>query len=146
MAAAAAAPSLPAGRLCTSPSTITPASPSPACCPTNKAKPPLPSCAPLSPSTPNTASSFADCSPNSPTAHRQRLLLSLPPLPHRLPPTRHPAPLHPPLHAAHQRQGRTLHPNRPARVGLRSPLPQLRRTRSAAFPLDRALQLPPSAW
>src|SRR5207302_10691248 len=82
----------------------------------------------------------------SPPAHRQRLLLSLPPLPHRLPPTRHPAPLHPPLHSTHQRQGRTLHPNRPARVGLRSPLPQLRRTRSAAFPLDRALQLPPSAW
>src|SRR5712664_2767373 len=65
---------------------------------------------------------------HSPTAHRQRLLLSLPPLPHCLPPTRHPAPLYPSLHAAHQRQGRTLHPNRPARVGLRSPLPQLRRT------------------
>src|SRR5713226_9640769 len=59
------APSSPAGRLCTSPSTITPASPSPACCPTNKAKPPSPSCTPLSPSTPNTASPFADCSPTT---------------------------------------------------------------------------------
>src|SRR2546422_215687 len=65
MAAAAAARSSPAGRLCTSPSTITPASPSPACCPTNKAKLPSPSCTPPSPSTPNTASSFADCSPTT---------------------------------------------------------------------------------
>src|SRR6266446_5215256 len=65
MAAAAAAPSSPAGRLCTSPSTITPASPSPACCPTNKAKPPSPSCTPLLLSTPNTASPFADCSPTT---------------------------------------------------------------------------------
>src|SRR2546427_10875778 len=63
MAAAAAARSSPAGRLCTSPSTITPASPSPACCPTSKAKPPSPSCTPPSPSTPNTASPFAACSP-----------------------------------------------------------------------------------
>jgi hypothetical protein len=81
-----------------------------------------------------------------PPAHRQQLLLSLPPVPRRLPSARHPAPLHPSLHAAHQRQGRTLHSNRPARVGLRSPLPQLGRTRSAAFALARALQSPPSAW
>jgi transposase InsO family protein len=59
---------------------------------------------------------------------------------------RHPAPLHPPLHSPHQRQGRTLHSNRPARVGLRAPLPQLGRTRSATLPLARSLQLPPSAW
>ena len=83
---------------------------------------------------------------HSPTAHRQRLLLSLPPLSRRLPPTRHPAPLYPSLHAAHQRQGRTLHPNRPARVGLRSPLLQLGGTRSAPLALARALQFPPSAW
>jgi transposase InsO family protein len=38
MAVAAAALSSPAGRLCTSPSTITPASPSPACCPTSKSQ------------------------------------------------------------------------------------------------------------
>src|SRR5438445_1961169 len=38
----------PAGRLCTSPSTITPASPSPACCPTSKPQPLSPSCAPPS--------------------------------------------------------------------------------------------------
>src|SRR5437016_512194 len=59
----AAALSSPAGRLCTSPSTITPASPSPACCPTSKPKPPSPSCAPPSPSTPSTASPSAACSP-----------------------------------------------------------------------------------
>jgi transposase InsO family protein len=63
-----------------------------------------------------------------------------------LPPTRHSASLHPSLHAPHQRQGRTLHPNRSARVGLRSPLPQLRGTRSTALALARALQLPPSPW
>ena len=44
-----------------------------------------------------------------PPAHRQRLLLSLPTLPRRLPSTRHPAPLHPALHSPHQRQSRTLH-------------------------------------
>src|SRR5881397_3925726 len=65
MAAAAAARSSPAGRLCTSPSTITPASPSPACCPTSKPKPPSPSCAPPSPSTPSTASPSAACSPTT---------------------------------------------------------------------------------
>jgi hypothetical protein len=73
-------------------------------------------------------------------------LLPLPSVSRRLPPTRHPPPLHPSLHTAHQRQGGTLHPNRPARVGLRSPLPQLRGTRSASLALARALQLPPSAW
>src|SRR5258707_392266 len=45
------------------------------------------------------------------------------PLNRRRPP--HPAP---PFAASHQRQGRTLHPTRPARVGLRSPLLQLGRT------------------
>jgi hypothetical protein len=47
---------------------------------------------------------------HSPPADRQRLLLSLPPLPRPLPPTRHPAPLHPPLHSAHRRQGASFKP------------------------------------
>src|ERR1700733_7019300 len=118
MAGAAAALSSPAGRLCTSLSTITPASPSPPCCPTSKAKLPSLSCTPPSPSTPSTAS-------HSPPAHRQRLLLSLPTVSRRLPPAWHPAPLHPPPHSAHQRQGGTLHSNRPARMGPRPPLHKL---------------------
>src|SRR5579872_3511494 len=65
MAGVAAARSSPAGRLCTSPSTITPALPSPACCPISKAKPPAPSCAPPLPSPPSTASPFAACSPTT---------------------------------------------------------------------------------
>src|SRR5438094_1832071 len=62
---AAVALSSPAGRPCMSPSTITPASPSPACCPTSKPKPPSPSCAPPSPSMPSTASPSAACSPTT---------------------------------------------------------------------------------
>ena len=46
---------------------------------------------------------------HSPPAHRQRQLLSFSPVPCRLPRTRPPAPLHSSLHAAHQRQSRTLH-------------------------------------
>src|ERR1700693_3355205 len=128
MVVAAAALSSPVGRLCTSLSTITPASPSHACCPTSKAKPPSPSCTPPSPFTPSTASPFAACSPTTAPA-------IAPTVPRRLPPTRHPAPLHPALYPTHQRQGGTLHSNRPARVGLRSPLPQLRGTRPASLAL-----------
>src|ERR1700693_2356449 len=63
MAAVAVALSSPAGRPCTSPSTITPASPSPACCPTRPLTPPSPSYVPHSPSMPSTAFPFAACSP-----------------------------------------------------------------------------------
>ena len=55
----------PAGRLCTSPSTIIPDSPFPACSPTSKAKPPSPFCATRLPSTPNTVSPSAACSPTT---------------------------------------------------------------------------------
>src|SRR5437879_620117 len=65
MVVVAAARSSPAGRLCTSPSTIIPDSPFPACSPTSKAKPPSPFCATRLPSTPNTVSPSAACSPTT---------------------------------------------------------------------------------
>src|SRR6185437_3829160 len=63
--AAVAVLSLPAGRLCTLPSMITPASPSPACCPISKAKPPSPFYMPPSPFTLSTALPSAACSPTT---------------------------------------------------------------------------------
>src|SRR5581483_9997708 len=131
--------SLPVGRPCTSPLTITLASPSLACCPTSKAKPLSPSCAPPSPSMLSTASPFVACSPT--TVPAIALATSAPLALNSASSTASLA-----LHSPHQRQGRTLHSNRIARVGLRSPLLQLRGTRSAPRALARALQLPSPPW
>ncbi len=60
--------------------------------------------------------------------------------------TRHSSPLHSPLHATHQRQSRTLHPDRAPRVGLCPPLLRLTRTRPTTCPLARLLQLSSSPW
>jgi leucine-zipper of insertion element IS481/Integrase core domain len=84
--------------------------------------------------------------PHSSPAHRQRQLLSLPPVPSGLRSTRHSSPLHSPLHATHQRQSRTLHPDRAPRVGLCPPLLRLTRTRPTTCPLARLLQLSSSPW
>src|SRR5271155_500843 len=65
MAVVAAALSSPAGRLCTSLSTITPASPSPACCPTRPSTPLSPFYGLHWPSMPSTALPFAACSPTT---------------------------------------------------------------------------------
>ena len=46
----------------------------------------------------------------------------------------HQAPLHPALHPANQRQSRTLHPDRLARMGLRKTLDRLRRKRPPLQP------------
>ena len=54
-------------------------------------------------------------------------------LPQRRPPP-HP---HPALHAAHQRQGRALHPDRPARMGLCPDVPILRSEDRRSRSLDR---------
>jgi hypothetical protein len=56
---------------------------------------------------------------------RQRTLLPAPALSADRPTTQYGTKIYSPLHAAHQRQGRTLHPNRPARVGLRAHIPEL---------------------
>ena len=119
MAVVAAAVRVPAGRTCTSPSTTTPASPLPSSCPTRPPHPPWPSCAPPWPTTLNSASACAACSPTTATAIAPRPFRRLSPTPT--------APfLHPTLHSAHQRQSRALHPDRFARVGLRSGLSPLR--------------------
>jgi transposase len=44
-------------------------------------------------------------------------------------------------HATHQRQGRTLHPDRTTRMGLRPHLSELRRTRATPRSLDTPVQL-----
>ena len=56
------------------------------------------------------------------SAHRQRLQLPLPPVSPGLPEDAHQAPPHPALYPQNQRQGRALHPDRPARMGLRKTL------------------------
>jgi len=53
---------------------------------------------------------------------------------------------HSAIHAAHQRQSRAVHPDGAARMGLRSPVLQLRRTYAATRDLDRSLQLRPATW
>ncbi len=53
---------------------------------------------------------------------------------------------HSPLLSPNQRQSRTLHPDRPARVGLRHSLARLRATQPRARSLDRLLQLRPPSW
>src|SRR5437868_8570349 len=52
---------------------------------------------------------------------------------------------HPALHAAHQRQGRALHPNRHQRVGLRLHLPELRGPNRLTPSLDPPVQLAPAS-
>ena len=74
---------------------------------------------------------------------RQRLGLPLQALQQDLPGTRHQAHLHPALHTADQRQGRALHPDLPARVGLRSPVEQQPRAHLLAAGVPRLLQQPP---
>ncbi len=54
------------------------------------------------------------------------------------------APLPPSLHPAHQRQGRTLHPDRAPRMGLRTVLPKLQPTQPGASPLAASVQLAPA--
>jgi transposase len=65
--------------------------------------------------------------PDPPRAHRQRLLLQERNLPHDPPSAARQTPLHQTLHPAHQRQGRTFHPDRTQRMGLRTLLPEFRR-------------------
>ena len=62
-----------------------------------------------------------------------------------LPRARHPPPPHPALPAPDQRQGRALHPDDAARVGLRSPLRELSGAIEPARRLARSLQLPQKA-
>ncbi len=53
---------------------------------------------------------------------------------------------HPTLHAKDQRQGGKVHPDRPARMGRRTDLPDLGPTRSRPADLDTPLQLAPPAF
>src|SRR4029079_16053268 len=52
---------------------------------------------------------------------------------------------HPSIHPQDQRQGRAVRTDKPARVGLRSPLPQLSATRGRPSAFLAALQLASSA-
>ena len=75
---------------------------------------------------------------------RQRPLLPLNRARARLPRTRAPPPPYPPLPAAHQRQGRTLHPHHARPLGLRRHLPDLSATPRRTPRLARQLQSPPT--
>jgi hypothetical protein len=62
----------------------------------------------------------------------------------RLQGTRDQAPAHPPLPAAHERQGRALHPHPARRLGVRGDLRLLRGAPRSAHRLARLLQSPPT--
>ena len=111
--------------ICTSPSTTTPASPSPPSCPTR----PITRRS-ASSSWPGPLRALRHLYPSR--AYRQRLLLSRPTVPQAAPPAARQTPLHPALHAAHQRKSRALHPDRAARMGLRPLLSKLLRTPATA--------------
>ena len=82
--------------------------------------------------------------PCPPRADRQRWVLPLPSLQRTLYAGRPPPSLHPPLHAPDQREGRTLHPDRTARVGLCPRLQHLRPAHRASRALAAPLQLAPA--
>jgi len=65
--------------------------------------------------------------PSRAPAHGQRLGLPLGRARTRLPQPRHPPPTHAPLPPADERQGGTLHPHAPRRLGIRGHLPLQRR-------------------
>ncbi len=74
---------------------------------------------------------------------RQRFGLPKPPLGPGLRRARVASPPHPAVHAAHQRQGRALHPDQPARMGLCAPLCDLARARRRADALGSTITTPP---
>ena len=82
--------------------------------------------------------------PCPPRADRQRWVLPLPSLQRTLCAGRPPPSLHPPLHAPDQREGRTLHPDRTARVGLCPRRQHLRPAHRASRALAAPLQLAPA--
>jgi len=79
-------------------------------------------------------------------ADRQRFQLPLSPVPPRLSADGHPTSPPPTLHPENQRKGRTLHPDRTTRIGLRTTLDRLRPKRCSLAALDRLLQPPASSW
>ena len=76
----------------------------------------------------------------------QRQQLSFAPVPPRLPADGPPTPPHSSLLASNQRQSRTLHPDRSARMGLRHSLARFRRTKPLSPSLDRLLQPRATSW
>ena len=111
----AAAAGAPAGSSSTSASTTPPAWPTSRCCPTRRAPPRQASCAGRSPGSPRWASRSSGCSPTTAPA----TALGCTRRPAR---ARNPPPLHPPLPAPHQRQGRAIHPDADEPLGLRRDL------------------------
>ena len=130
----------PAGSSSTSASTTPPASPTSRCLPTRRARPPPASCGARS-------SWFQAMGVRvERVLVRQRRLLPLRAPCRGLPRARHPPPLHPPLPAPHQRQGRALHPDAHQPLGLRSDLWLLGRANRGASRLARPLQLQQTTW
>jgi hypothetical protein len=74
-------------------------------------------------------------------AHRQRTLLLPPAVRRRLPNSAHPPPTHQTVPAPDQRKGRTLHPNRPARMGLRAQIRNLSTATRTPAAMDASVQL-----
>lgn len=79
--------------------------------------------------------------PHPPHPHRQRTLLCRQTLPQHLPGSRPKALQNQALHAVHQRQGRTLHPDRPERMGLCQDLSKLTGKNRRADILHPPIQL-----
>jgi transposase len=77
---------------------------------------------------------------------RQRLLLQIHRLPQSLQAPRPQAHPHQALYPEDQRQGRALHPDQPARMGLCPRLQHLKRTSRRTAEMASQLQLAPAAW
>ena len=102
----------PAGTTCTWLSTTTPASPTARSSQARAPRTRVPSWHVRRPGSPTPRH------PHRARPHRQRPRLPLPRLARSVHPAQHRASAHPALHASHQRQSRSLHRHRPARVGV----------------------------
>src|SRR5207245_7798278 len=78
--------------------------------------------------------------------HRQRQLLSLAGVPRVLRGPGDPAPAHPPLHPAHERQSRALHQDTAGAVGVPAPVPLYRGAPGCPSRLPRGLPSPPHRY
>ena len=110
------------------------ASPSPRSCPTRRRKAPSPSSRRRVAYYPSLGVTVPRVMTDNGSCYRSRL-------PRRLPRARPQAHPHQALHAQDQRQGRALHPDRAARMGLRPGLPDLRSPRRRTAHLAAPIQL-----
>ena len=128
-----------AGSSCTSASTTPRGWPTPRSCPTSARTAPWPSSSARWPGSPRLGVTVERVMTDNGSAYRSQAFRQA--LARRRPQ----AQAHPALHAADQRQGRALHPDQPARMGLRAGLRELRRAHRRHRPWLHALQHRPAA-